>query len=61
MGKRKSKADTNEGGKRRECNVWNDVHRGNDQYINYYKLQNILSSDDEEEFLQIMVFAKLRV
>ena len=43
--------------RRKEQNEGNQLIRENKSYLEYYKLQQIIHDDDEDEFLKTMVFA----
>ena len=47
--------------RRKEQNEGNQLIRENKSYLEYYKLQQIINNDDEDEFLKTMVFASLFV
>ena len=47
--------------RRKEQNEGNQLIRENKSYLEYYKLQQIINNDDEDEFLKTMDFASLFV
>lgn len=60
MAKRKKHSEQDTvSSKRRECGEWKELdreNRGNEQYLEYYKLQHIINDNDQEEFLKVLVF-----
>ena len=59
MVKRKRMEDEenqNKDKRRIEQNEGNQLIRENKSYLEYYKLQQIIHDDDEDEFLKTMVF-----
>lgn len=64
MVKRKRMEDEenqNKDKRRKEQNEGNQLIRENKSYLEYYKLQQIINNDDEDEFLKTMVFTSLFV
>lgn len=54
-------ANQNKDKRRKEQNEGNQLIRENKSYLEYYKLQQIINNDDEDEFLKTMVFTSLFV